>query len=334
MKTMGTEMKASTRRVDRREFLAIGIGAFVIGAVPFARAIRANQLFRRTVPLMGTIAEISVVHGDATEAQAAIAAAVAALRAVESRFSRFTTTSEVGRINQMAGREAVAVSDEALRVIEQALGWARRSKGAFDPCLARAVELWDVTHRTEPPRSEELRRFAGQHLYEQVERSYAAGKAMVGLRSRDAALDLGGIAKGYGVDRAVGALRRHGIEHAIVDVGGDLYALGEAERGEPWRVGIRSPHDPARIDRTIPISNAAVATSGDYMQFFEHQGRRYHHLLDPVTAEPVLRRGASVTIVADDCMTADAAATAAFAMDDTFASGVIAAAGIKAIRVS
>ena len=126
-------------------------------------------------------------------------------------------------------------------------------------------------------------------------------------------MDLGGIAKGYGVDRAVAALRAHGIEHGLVNVGGDLYALGERPDGSAWRVGVRDARDPTRIERTLELSNAAVATSGDYEQFFDHAGRRYHHLLDPRTGEPIQTRTHSVTIVQPTCMQADAAATASFA---------------------
>jgi thiamine biosynthesis lipoprotein len=127
-------------------------------------------------------------------------------------------------------------------------------------------------------------------------------------------VDLGGIAKGYGVDRAADALRRHGIGQGIVNVGGDLYALGESERGEPWRIGIRSPEDPGALAGELQIGDAAVATSGDNLQFFNHGGRRYHHLLDPATGAPRLTAVRSVTVTADTCLAADAAATAVFGL--------------------
>src|SRR5690606_13732097 len=127
----------------------------------------------------------------------------------------------------------------------------------------------------------------------------------------DLALDLGGIAKGYSVDRAVDALRRHGIEHALVNVGGDLYALGRSPDGDPWQIGVRAAAAPQQLAGTIALTDAAVATSGDYEQFFTHGGRVYHHLLDPATAAPRASSLHSVTVQAASCMSADAAATAA-----------------------
>ena len=125
---------------------------------------------------------------------------------------------------------------------------------------------------------------------------------------------MGGIAKGYGVDRAVHALREWGITNALVNVGGDLYAMGSSEDGDPWKVGVRSPQDPSKISEQFEVADAAVATSGDYMQYFNHNGRTYHHLMDPATAEPRESSVHSVTIKADDCLTADAAATTVFGM--------------------
>jgi len=128
------------------------------------------------------------------------------------------------------------------------------------------------------------------------------------------ALDLGGIAKGHGVDRAAEALRAHGIDRGLVNVGGDLVAIGESEDGDPWRVGVRAPDDPTGLERTLEVVDAAVATSGDYERMFHHGGEQYHHLLDPATAAPRRSTTHSVTVIADTCMTADAAATAAFGM--------------------
>jgi thiamine biosynthesis lipoprotein len=140
------------------------------------------------------------------------------------------------------------------------------------------------------------------------------GAPVVLFSDPDVELDLGGIAKGYGVDRAVKSLRSNGIDNAIVNVGGDLYAMGVSENGDPWKIGIRDPEDPDGIIETLEVSDRAVATSGDYIRYFQHEGRRYHHLLDPVTGEPRVARMRSVTVAADDCMTADAAGTAIFGM--------------------
>jgi thiamine biosynthesis lipoprotein len=138
------------------------------------------------------------------------------------------------------------------------------------------------------------------------------GDHVVRFRSDAVAIDFGGIAKGYGVDRAVRALRDRGVENALVNAGGDLYAIGRSEDGGPWEVGVRDPLDPRRLAATLRVSDRAIATSGDYFQYFDHEGRRYHHLIDPDTGEPRESRLRSVTVAAETCMAADAGGTAAF----------------------
>jgi thiamine biosynthesis lipoprotein len=154
----------------------------------------------------------------------------------------------------------------------------------------------------------------------------------VRLGAADARIDLGGIAKGYGVDQAVVALREWGIEDALVNVGGDLYAMGRSEDGNPWRIGIRSPENVHRLVASFELTDAAVATSGDYLQYFEYHGRRYHHLLDPATGAPLATGMHSITTQADDCITADAAATACFGRDVAQVHGWLGPAGTRIVH--
>jgi thiamine biosynthesis lipoprotein len=263
---------------------------------------------------MGTIADIAVVHRDERYAQAAIDAAIAELRFVDRTMTWFSDDSEVGLANLSAARRPVVIGPATARVLREAHAWAEASDGRFDPCLGNAMKLWDVGGRGTPPAPDRVRSFAGRGLYQYLEIGRRGGEDVVFFRDRDLALDLGGIAKGYGVDRAAEALRGYGIQNAIVNVGGDLYALGVSEDGDAWKVGVRDPDDPDGIVASLEVSDAAVATSGDYIRYFQYGDRRYHHLLDPVTGEPRVARMRSVTVMADDCMNADAAGTAAFGM--------------------
>jgi thiamine biosynthesis lipoprotein len=310
------------RQPSRRDVIALGVGAFVVAAVPFVRHRRA-KLVRRTLPIMGTVGEISVVQRDEVYAHAAIDAAFEQLRLVERLMTRFHATSDVGRANAEAATDAVQVSPLTSTVLDVALRWAESSDGAFDPCLGRIAEVWDVVNRDAPPARRAFSRLAGRRLYRQLDLDRTKSGGRIRLHDADAAIDLGGIAKGYGVDRAVMALREWGIDHGLVNVGGDLYALGRSEDGDPWHVGIRSPSDPTELQGHVDVSNAAVATSGDYLRFFQHGGRRYHHLLDPSTGEPRESAVRSITVRAGSCMTADAAATAAFGLDATRARAVL-----------
>ena len=322
---MGPTDRPPVVHPSRRQLIALGVGAFVVAAAPFLRR-RGARLVRRTVPVMGTIAELGVVHDDAVAGHAAIDAAIAELRLVEWMMSRYSPTSDVGRANRLAARDGVAVSPATVAVLEAAIAWAIASDGAFDPCIGRAVELWDVEHRTAPPSTGDVRRLAGRRLYRALDLD-GGTRSRVRLTDRDAAIDLGGIAKGYAVDRAADALRQRGIARGIVNVGGDLYAIGRSEDGDPWRVGIRSPADPDGLMGTLDVADAAVATSGDYERFFEYRGRRYHHLLDPETAAPRVVAAHSVTIRAASCLAADAAATAVFGLERADAARLLRSTG-------
>ena len=297
-------------KVNRRELFFLGLGGF-IAAVPFATR-RPLSLVRRTVVVMGTLAEIAVAHREPQQAQAAIDAAVRSLQWVDKTMTAFSSHSDVGRANLRAVKSAVAVTPETMTVLRRAQAWAEASDGIFDPCLGRAVSVWDVKHRHEPPAAPEVTRLANRKLYRQLELAERQKMPIVRFHDPDVSIDLGGIAKGYGVDRAVAALREHGIEHALVGAGGDIYALGRSPSGDAWDIGIQSPFEKDAVIETLRLENAAVATSGDYQQYFQHGGRRYHHLLDPVTGEPRQTTQHSVSIIADTCMDADAAATLAF----------------------
>jgi len=299
--------------VDRRTFLTFGLGGLVVAALP--KALSAHRrLATRTVPVMGTIAEIRVVYDGRDEArgQAAIDAALAELYAVDRTMTRFSRHSQVGVANLEAAQRPVAIGAATAAVVERALHWAERTDGRFDPCLGEVSELWDVTHRHEPPAAGAVRRFAGLGLYRKLEVGRRGGSPVVYYHAPELALDLGGIAKGWGVDRAVDALRAHGIRDALVNCGGDLYALGHSERGDAWEVGVQSPADPHAIVARFTLSDGAVATSGDYRQYFDFHGERYHHLLDPRTAAPRVTCEQSVTVQAATCLDADAGATAVF----------------------
>jgi thiamine biosynthesis lipoprotein len=307
-------IEAETERTwSRREVLALGVGAFAVSLAPFS-FLRRAPIVRRTLPVMGTLAEVVVVDAEPGHARLAIDAAFRELQSVEHFMTRFEGRSDVGRANRLAAGDAVAISEQTARVIEAGLRCAEASDGAFDPCLGRAVALWDVTSRTEPPSGASLVRLAGRHLHRALDLGRFRGAPAVRFEDPVIALDLGGIAKGHGVDRAVAALRDHGIERGLVNAGGDLFALGVSEDGDPWQVGVRDPADPSRVALRLPLADAAVATSGDYLQYFDYGGRRYHHLLDPRSAAPWRTRTHSVTVVADTCLQADAAATAVFGM--------------------
>ena len=299
--------------LTRRRLLTLGGGAFVLALVP--RALRhQRRLVTRTIPVMGTLAEVLVVHHDRAEAEAAIDLAFERLRWVDATMSRFRAESDIGRVNLGAWRDAVPIHPATAVVIGEALRWAELSEGGYDPGVARMVEAWDVTHRTMPLAREEFQRLAGRRFHRGIGLDRRQGRPVVRFDSPDIGLDLGGIAKGYAVDAAIAALESAGIRDAVVNAGGDLRAIGRSADGDWWRVGVRDPAAPARISGEIEVVNQAVATSGDYLQGFDYGGRRYHHILDPATGEPREAAVHSVSVRAPTCLAADAGATAVFGL--------------------
>lgn len=302
-------------RLGRREFVGMALGAFVVASLPLARR-RPVGVVRRAMPVMGTIAQLAVVSRDERHAHAAIDAAMAELLWVERTMTRFTDHSDIGRANLAAARDAVVVSADTAFVTREGLRWASALDGRYDPAAGAIVNLWDVRHRHEPPADEQVAELAGRRFHRAVEVGTNGRAPVLRYHDDDVRLDLGSVAKGYGVDRAVLALRRHGIEKAIVVAGGDLYALGTSPDDEPWTIGIQSPTDERAMAGTLRIADRAVATSGTYRQFFRHGGHTYHHIMDPVTAQPRATGMQSLTIMADSVMHADAATTALFGMDE------------------
>ncbi len=286
--------------------------------------------------MFGTVADFVVVHDDARVAHAAIDAATLDLERVDRLMSRFRPESDVSRANAAARGVAVAVSEETALVVEEALRWAEASDGGFDPCIGRAIQLWDVTHRHEPPPADAVQRLAGRELFRSVDVDRWSGGRVLVRGDDDVALDLGGIAVGRAVDLAVARLRACGVRDAVLNVGGDIVAIGRSADGDRWRVGIRSPHDASILMDEVELEDQAIATSGDYEQSFVHEGVRWHHILDPRTAKPRRTSVHSVTVVAPTCMEADAATTSVFGVDDVAARRLLAARapGAQVVAVS
>jgi thiamine biosynthesis lipoprotein len=310
--------QSANNHPNRRDFLALGVGALAVSAVPLLR--RRDQVIRRTIPVMGTMAEITVVHPDRSWGHRAVDAAAERLQYLHRTLTRYETTSDVGRVNGAAGRGPVTVAPSTVAVVDASLRWARATEGRFDPALGRVVDLWDVTEASGPPPSGEWGRFARAGLFRLVETGRDGGAPAIQLLDSTVALDLGGIGKGYGVDLAVDALRDWGITSGLVNVGGDLYALGPSPDGNPWTVGVRDPDSTDGVLTTLAAEDQAIATSGDYVRYFQHRGQRYHHLLDPDTGAPRETEARSVTVTAATCLAADAGATVAFGLSDAEAA--------------
>ena len=239
----------------------------------------------------------------------------AELQAINAALSTYIPDSEISRLNATAGVFEGRLSERFAAVLEAALETGRITDGAYDVTVGPLVELWGFGADEfsgavpEPEAIAEARRAvgAGRLLWDASSRTL---RRPAGMR-----IDLSSIAKGYAVDRLAGLLEASGVVDSLVEIGGELRASGERPEGGAWRLAVESP-DPAeqRFVEALALNDAAVATSGDYRNYFEVDGRRYSHLVDPRTGYPVSHELVSVTVIDESCMTADALATALIVM--------------------
>jgi thiamine biosynthesis lipoprotein len=255
--------------------------------------------------------ELQIEAGDAARARRAAAAAIADVARIEAKYSRYRDDSLTTRINRAAGGAAVAIDAETAALIAYADRCHAQSGGLFDLTSGVLRRAWDF--RRQPPRVPDAAALAaaasliGWAEVEWSERSIRLPRA--GME-----IDFGGIGKEYAADRMATICTEHGVAHALVNLGGDVRAIGSQADGAPWRVGIRHPRADGQTVAYVDLVNGAVATSGDYERYFEVAGRRYSHILDPRTGMPVAH-WQSVSVVAPLCVVAGTCSTIAMLME-------------------
>lgn len=261
---------------------------------------------------MGTWATVSIVTGDSAAVADLALESLLVFHRIDSLMSNWTDRSEVARINREAGRAPTRVHPEVATVLECALQVFRESDGAQDISVEPLVRLWGFLGGSpRVPTPDEITRTLPRVGSDKI-RFETATRAIAFARE-DTQIDLGGIAKGYGVDQVASVLRRAGVRNALVDLSGNMAALGDAPGHPGWVVGVRDPSGVRPFLLRIRLGDRCVATSGDYEQFLAADGKRYGHIIDPRTGYSAqgLR---SVTVVAASAMLADAWDTALFVM--------------------
>ncbi|HQR70519.1 MAG TPA: FAD:protein FMN transferase [Burkholderiaceae bacterium] len=234
-----------------------------------------------------------------------------ALQSVDERMSLFRPDSELAAFNAAPAGVPVPLSEDLFAVIAAAQEISRWSDGAFDATVAPMVESWGFgvhKHRSVPETGEIAAERA--HVGWQALKLDAARRTAVKTRPR-LRLDLNGIACGFAVDRAAEALDALGVQHYMIEATGEVRVRGHNAAGQAWQIGIEQPDAmPQRARHVVPMAAGAMSTSGDYRNYYEQDGRRYCHEIDPVTGAPISHPLCSVSVVADDCMRADALSTA------------------------
>jgi thiamine biosynthesis lipoprotein len=270
-----------------------------------------ENIFKESKIVMGTIVEITVTHRSEEQAGIAIGEAMGEFQRIDDLMSSYKPDSVVSKVNQSGSAGKVPVGEEVFRVLREAVAISGDSGGAFDPTIWPVSQLWSFERGGSIPISELLTNKLQLVGYKNV--IFDDSSFSVGLNFNGMGLDLGAIAKGWAVDRAMEKLIARGIRNAIIDAGGDLRIIGTRPGKDFWRIGVQHPRNAGALLLSFDLKDTAIVTSGDYERFFIADGVRYHHILDPATGQPA-RDCQSVTVLAPSAAEADACATAAFVL--------------------
>ena len=284
--------------VVQRTLIAIAVVGFLIG-LRFA-TVQANvdppSIVKIQGPLMGTIWTIEVVdRGRPAEARKAIDRAYDELARIDKLMSEWKPESPISQVNAAAGKRPVEVPAELRAIIERSKQYGEKSGGIFDITWHGMSRIWHFDETFVPPTQAAVHAAKQNVDYRLIQ----IDGNKVFLPNAAMSMGLGGIAKGYAIDRASAILAQAGFKDTLVDGGGDVLVSGTREDGSPWRVGIQNPRgERGDMLGTVQASNRAVATSGDYERFRIVNGVRYHHIIDPRTGFPA-NASISVTVIAD-----------------------------------
>ena len=289
--------------------LPVGHALARCGGSPDSTARRSVSWTART---MGTYVRITMATDDSIAMSPEAGRALAVFHRVDSLMSNWTATSEVARINREAGGAPTRVQPEVGVVLEASLRLWRQSGGAFDITVEPLVRAWGfIGGPRRVPSDDEIRaalaRVGAQRIH------YDPPTRSLRFDDRGVSIDLGGIAKGYAVDVAAESLKAHGVKDALVDLSGNMVAIGSPSGATGWRIGIRDPRDRIPYLARLAITGEAISTSGQYEQFVARDGRTYGHIIDPRTGRP--SEGLiSVTVVSPSAMECDGWDTPLFVM--------------------
>ncbi len=269
-------------------------------------SLKANW-HKHSFNVMGTQAEVELWYENDVKAQHFAVMVESEMRRIEELMSPYIESSEVYKINQMPVGKSLNLSEELFLLIQRSIEFSRLSNGAFDITFASIGYRYNYRERIKPTLDEIDQ---GKPLIDYRSIKLDAKNYKIAFAKQGMKIDLGGIAKGYAVDRCIELLRQKGVKHAFVKSGGDSRLLGD-KRGRLWTIGIQHPRNKDKVLTQVPLENVAISTSGDYERFFIENGERIHHILDPKTGQSA-KKSISVSIIAADSTTADALSTTVF----------------------
>lgn len=303
--------------MNLKKILALGLAGALLFSGCAERREAAQQMLENkkmenrheaTTFAMDTVMTFTVIHEDGEEL---IIDAEQEIRRLENLLSVTVENSDISKLNAAAGKESVQVSEDTLELLEIGKSLGDETGNTFDIAISPIVKAWGFTEEEHSvPAQAELN--ALLHLTDPTDVILDSGKAY--LQKEGMAVDLGGIAKGYASDQVAELLTEKGVESAVFSLGGNVYGIGTKPDGDKWEVALANPLDANDYCGLISIENQAVVTSGGYQRYFEENGKRYHHIIDPETGYPAESGLLSVTIVCESGTKADVLSTALYVM--------------------
>jgi thiamine biosynthesis lipoprotein len=291
--------------------IAIVLLAAVLGLI--AAPVHAAWLSRGVDGIMGTHIFVELWAEDEDDAkqrgEQAIDAVMDEMRHIDDSMSVYKPTSEVSKVNSLAAQQPVTISPELFKLLTTALEYSRITEGAFDITYASVGYMYDFRARKRPT-EQQIQSALPAVIYRHV--LLDAATSTVRFTQPGVRIDLGGIAKGYAVDCGIDILRARGFTHALVNAGGDSRVIGD-RFGKPWVIGIRHPDHPDQVITRVPLTDSAFSTSGDYERYFDEDGVRYHHIIDPRTGHSA-SKVRSATVIAPTATRTDGLSKTAFVL--------------------
>jgi len=304
---IGEKMNQSASRMKKVLFLLFVVINFACQKMPKP----AEDLFEFHGSTMGTTYTVKIVKTSTSNEELLKAEVDKTLKKVNKLMSTYDPESELSRFNRSEGQSWYPVSAETKRVLEVALMVGQQSGGALDITVGPLVNLWGfgpVKRKESVPSAKELA--AAMEMVGLSQLKLKADPPAVWKEKKGIYCDLSAVAKGYGVNAVAERLASLGVTSYMVEVGGEVRAAGLRPDGQRWRIGVAVPDGSQQVSRVIEIGDMSMATSGDYQNYFEKDGKRYSHTIDPIRGRPIEHTLASVTVLHPDCAIADAWATA------------------------
>ncbi|HUQ10098.1 MAG TPA: FAD:protein FMN transferase [Steroidobacteraceae bacterium] len=303
-------MQTRTCIFDRVRAIGFRLCLFaVVAASLFMPGLAHAEWISREEAIMGTRCAVELWAEDKVKGEAAISSVFDDMHRIDRLMSTWKEDTEISLVNREAAKHPVKISQELFRLLQESVKYSELTHGAFDITYASVGYLYDFRARVHPDEKKIKEALPGINWRHMVldEKKTTVFFQRAGMR-----IDLGGIAKGYSVDKGIEILQGQGITRAMVNAGGDTRIIGD-RFGRPWVVGVRDPDHEGKTFLKLPLTDTAFSTSGDYERYFDEDGKRFHHIIDPKTGDSA-RKCRSVTIISGTATRTDALTKSVFIM--------------------